>query len=237
MKREDRAERVLALHYEGWSVSEIAELEGIGLQYAIQILLGLGISTASKSTPLRSAKAERNKAICLAYQTENVSTRDLAKRFGVTFERIAQILRKDNLIEMRVERNKLAKAEVVDAIAAEKMAVRKRLRAAATVVLEGFSIAEASRQTGVAMSVIQRHCKALGVISKHGRWQDFGPRRDRVRALHAEGKTFTAIVDQMRAEGEPINYQWIWRNCPELRPAAGRRVNPRDRRVGPSLAG
>lgn len=49
----------------------------------------------------------RNQAICRAYQTEDVSIRDLAARHGITFQRVSKILQ-DHGVERLPPGNHLA---------------------------------------------------------------------------------------------------------------------------------
>ncbi len=156
---------------------------------------------------------ERNKAICEAYTASKGNTVTLGKQYGISRERVAQILRKNNLIELRAERNKLAREMIAEDRAVEKAAVLANFRRAEALVSEGKSINEAAFEVGLVPTVFQHWLKLnTKTKSRHGRWQDWQPRIDRFLALRKAGHTIAKTIKIMNAEGEKIHVNWIYRH-------------------------
>ncbi len=190
--------------------AEVTELAEASTRERYLPLMRKHGSGAHKQTPTVAA---RNAAICEAYANRKGNTVSLGKLYGISRERVAQILRKQNLIEMRVERNKLAREMIAEDKAAEKAALLVRFKQGEALVAAGKSIHTAAVEINIAPAIfqnwLQRHSK---VKSLHGRWRDFQPRIDRYLALRKKGYTMAGAIKQMNAEGDKIHSTWVYQN-------------------------
>lgn len=162
-----------------------------------------------------NAKVSRNQEICRRYEAGETCGQ-LATVYGVTRERICQILRRNNLIEKKIQRRRLVQESLAEDKAAALAEIAAKKTAAVDLVRKGASWGDAARQTGLTSSIVGYECNKAGVKSRHGRWRDFSEREAKVRALRAEGKTFSEIIRTLRTAGDPARLQWIYNNCPDL---------------------
>lgn len=159
----------------------------------------------------RPNMAERDKAICEAYTNGKGNATSLGKEYGLTRERVCQILRRQNLIELVVERKKLAREIIADDKVAEKAAVLAKLKHGEALVAEGKSISAAAVEANVAPAILQNYMKRHSKVkSLHGRWRDFQPRIDRFLALRKAGHTMVGAIQIMNAEGDKIHSAWVY---------------------------
>lgn len=163
--------------------------------------------------PRTQETAERNIAMVAAYERGEENMCTLADKYGVSQQRVEQILRPTGTTALVKEQRRLQR-EAAQSHAAEIKAAIRNERAGILVegvelVRQGFSINEARRQLekkypGVLPSgafCIQFACKQAGVEIKHGRWRDRQPRIDRARELRAAGMSWRAIDKQVMNEG------------------------------------
>ena len=171
----------------------------------------------------QKANPDRDMQITLAYQDGQNSQR-LADKYGVTRERICQILRRTNTIEHRAERRRIEK-ETIENEATElrtkaKAEFDQRLAAAIELVRSGSPLNKASRQVGLppkSNSYLGLECKKAGVSTVYGPWRDYGPKIVRVRELRGEGHTWADISSICISEGlGPVVGAWPHNNVPDL---------------------
>jgi hypothetical protein len=175
----------------------------------------------------RPAKTDRNNEICRRYQG-GVSSVALAAEYGVSRERICQILRRANLIEKKAQRARLVRETEAEAAAEARVQVERQIARACELVRNGSTHLDAALATGVSRVVVAYNCKKRGIKSKNGRHQDFSEREARVRAMRAEGKTFAEIIQTLRLEGDLIQPNWIHNNLPDL-------VTPHSRKLASAI--
>jgi cytochrome c5 len=176
----------------------------------------------------------RNVEIVKQY-LDGTSSVTLAESFGVSRERICQILRKANAIAHKEERARLAREMLTEEHArlkAEaKQALTRKLAQGIELVQQGASQAQAASAVGLIgneRAVFGKTCKQLRIQSQHGRWRDWAPRIARLRGLRqVQKKPWKAIFATMRAEGYGgVNATWVHAHLPEL--VRRRRSTPDD---------
>lgn len=176
-----------------------------------------------------NTKFVRNQEIIDKYVADPVgnSCPKLAKEYGLSAERIAQILRRPNVIAGAQARRQAAREALAaqkDELSAEARAVMEQaLERGIELVRGGMSISAAAAACGYSTHTFANNlgskCRALKITLTHSRWQDFTERKARVRALAAEGLSVPKIVDRLRAGPDPrMNAVWIYRNMPEVKP-------------------
>lgn len=208
----------------GAAIEELATKYGLSVAYIRTLTVGIG------ANPIPQQFLERDVVITSAYEGGE-NSQQLADRYGITRERVCQILRRSNAIEHRAERRKI----IGQAIAEETEALRDAARAeweekiarAVELVKDGESLAEAGRITGLTrnkVNYLSYVCKQAGIETKHGRWRDHEPKIARVRELRAQGNTWDVIGAVCTEEGlGPVNGTWVSHHCPDL-------VRPRGQR-------
>jgi Mor family transcriptional regulator len=149
---------------------------------------------------------ERNLAMVAAYESGEENLQSLGDKYGVSRERVRQILAPVGSTALVKEQRRIRREEAQAAAAELKAAVRAeraaKIAEAVEIVRQGFSINEARRRVpGLPINGLQLECKKVGVESSHGRWRDFGPKIARARELRATGLSWGAISNQLGAEG------------------------------------
>jgi Mor family transcriptional regulator len=163
------------------------------------------------------SKKGRDEKVLAAYES-GVSGVSLAEQFGVTRERIYQILRRTNAIEHRAKRRALADELISEHLDAEKDRAKQSIQAALDMVASGKSINDAARSAGVAAMTVAKYCRLNNIQSRHGRWDRgrFGERKRKISELIDKGLPFYEIIQHLRSQGDTVHYSWIVRNCPDL---------------------
>jgi hypothetical protein len=231
-----RKERALALYREGYKPPDVAALVGCSEATMRQWAIAAGIWQ-----PWRSARNPINRPPEILMRDSEVvrrylageNSQALADAFGVSRERICQILRRDNIIEHRNERKREArdalKAET-DAIKADANAETKAKSAKVVeAVRSGMSLARAGRLVGWTPGLVARACAKAGVAMRlHGRWKrdDYPARFARIRELRAAGAALDAICHTLKAEGNSCSPTWIYNHWQEIWPGT---LPPRDK--------
>lgn len=180
-----------------------------------------------------SANIERDAEILRLYEEENASSPQLERMFGISRERVCQILRKTNTIETRLERRRIAQAALKQERTRIKRAAvkdrRDRMSAAVELVRAGESMRQASVQAGLSPSMTNQlgaECRAAGVPVRHGRHgRDWSERRRRVKELYDKDMPRSQIVRALREEDPTIHDAWISQRMPELK--FRRRASPK----------
>lgn len=167
------------------------------------------------------ARDDRVKARYLA----GVRTPALADEFGLTRERICQILRRDNLIELQAERRRIAQEIIHNDLATvrqeKKSELHEKLARGIALVRGGMSYRAAAFQVDGAhhsnfCNLLAAECRKAGLISKRGPHRDFAQRKARLRELAVAGVCKTKTIAIIRGEGDPVHQQWIDLHCPEI---------------------
>lgn len=171
----------------------------------------------------RPRQDERNAEIIRKYQS-GVSVVTLGDEYGITRERVCQILRADNLTNLKREQLRVAR-EVAEnnraKITAEVQSMRAaKVAEAVDLVRNGASRSQAVTATRLPSHVVLKACIDAGLARVHGRWgreAEFQTRRKLILALRAENKTWAEIK---KIHGFGL-YAWALRNVPEIRVGMG----------------
>jgi len=194
--------------------------------------------TADQGGPGRPKKTARNAEMVALYEADPKanSSEKLAARYGISRERVCQILRISNSIGMAQERRAVAR----EALAEESKRIRdeaaaslnENLDRAVALCRDGMSMRQAAASLGFKMhsafvNTLGARLRELGIPLSTGRHRDFSERRKRVLALSREGKSVPEIVRQLRSDGDAhINEPWVYNNVPEARTRPPRRKIP-----------
>lgn len=190
---------------------------------SVRVLLSRhGAQAVRKKHADRPIIINRNLSMAHDYEIEGLSLIDLAKKHGITRERVCQILRPAGIIESRGERNRIAREEAQ----AESQAIKAKFKAdraaklaeVVHLVKQGYSINEAARRhPGLPKNLYAQAVKDAGVVSRHGRWRDQSKKVARARELRKARMSWIAISDQLKVEGFGGIYPaWVDRHCPDL---------------------
>lgn len=192
--------------------------------------------------PRTPENVARNAEIVEKYKS-GLSTVTLAAEYGVSRERICQLLRKDNVIATKQQRDRLARetlkrdAQHVKDQAREDRA--RKISRALELVREGKAQREAGATVGLTsneQNLLSLACREAGLEQRYGRWRDFSARNSRVRELHAQGMTLGKVISTLRAEGDNVCRDWIIRRCADLRWPRGGLSRVKTRRQKPPKA-
>lgn len=188
-----------------------------------------GQSSRSEFGKIRSLEtAARNQRIIDDYTADpkaNSSVK-LAERYGLSRERICQILRPVNAIATAQERRetaRLANAAARERIKEETLAAwEARLAEALEHVRAGKSIRQAARLVGMLSSshftnTLNKRVKLEGIPVILGPHRDFSQRKIWVKELVDQGNSAHRAVAILRASKDPtLNYSWIAGHMPEV---------------------
>lgn len=204
------------------TIQQLAEKYGLSNAYLYNLCAGIeGPRQPHASHKHDDAIIARDLEITRAYEAGEAKSQALADKYGVSRERICQILRRSNVIATAAERRRIAQEE----IAAEKQSIRDKVRIerqklidrGLEIVRNGGSINAAIVNTGLPIYLMHQACKDAGIESKHGRWRDRQPKIDFVRALRAEEKSWDFIsAESVKAGYGRVYYSWISMHCPDL---------------------
>ncbi len=168
------------------------------------------------AAPRSGEKDDRNDIWCKLYEEGKTAT-DIGAMYGVSRERVYQILRKANLIERKWQRRRLA-SELIETDRLEIKAAKEEIdRQLIELVRGGLSIASAAGQLNLTVPHAMNVCQKHGVVSLHGRWRDFSGRRNRLTEIVESGYSLNiALLTVSAEEGRQVTYNWVHRNCQEL---------------------
>lgn len=174
------------------------------------------LSNARPAGRPNAAENRRNALWCDMYRAGKTA-QQIGDEYGVTRERVCQILRKENVIAHKAQRRQLAN-ELIEQDREEVRAQKRRLeQQVMDIVKAGASCATAAAQCGIDTPRAIYICKKNGVESQHGRWHDFSERVARIKHHLEAGMTVSAAIAARAAEeNRKIGYQWFYRNHPEL---------------------
>lgn len=219
-----RDQKIKAAIEDGKTAKEVAKETGFSLQTVYAACRREGVSLLV-GAPRRECRpqADRNVEIIRKYKSGD-SVITLASEYGVTRERICQILRPHNLTNIKREQRRVAR-EVVEAersmiVAQFNYARAEAIAQAVEIVRGGGSRNDAIRQTGLPPHVVLAACDQAGLPRRHGRWKresEFQERAARIRAMRAEGKTWSEIG--------PSHYSWAVRHMPEVMGSRANKAN------------
>jgi hypothetical protein len=189
----------------------------------------------SSSHADRVTVRERDRAIVTKYEAGS-STPFLALEYNLTRERVCQILRRSNTIELVKGRRRLAQRviaeEAAEIKATAKAQYKAKIEAAVELVRKGESVRQATNkifnrgyhtQFNYAVGAA---CRAAGVGFNHGRHRDFTYRKKRLLDLIGSGMSVAEAIKIMRAEGSKIYYNWVYSNMPEMIRSRNRKKTP-----------
>lgn len=214
-----RDEALKADRQAGKSIEELATAYDLSIASVYQITRG--VPRPPKKREYRTQFHERNVAIVAAYERGEMNATELGEKYGLTRERVCQILRPTNVIAKAAERRRIAQEEAQSASVSAKAALRadreQKISQGIGMVRAGMSIAAATVHLGLPANVLLLACKMAGIASQHGRWRSLQPKIDLIRKLRSEGLSFSEISRRSVAAGYGQVYAgFIQRNCPEL---------------------
>lgn len=175
---------------------------------------------------LSASKTARDRELVARYEAGE-NTPALEKAFDISRERVCQILRRSNTIELRRERRQAAseaQAEELAKIRAEsKASYQAKISKAVELVRSGLSYRQARMRAFDDWAnhthddaTVAAACKAAGLHQTHGRHRDLSGRRAKLVELRGKGFSMTEAIRFMRAEGGKIYRMWIITHCPDI---------------------
>lgn len=213
--------------------------EIVPLQEGLKLWGRITMRVSQRNLPYELKTKERNAEMRRLYEEnpkEN-SVGKLGERYGISRERVCQVLRKTNTISTVQERRSMAKKALAKEVKAAKVEAKRiwnaELQKALKLVREGTSLREAVKQSGIKLhsnfaNELGKLVRVEGVELKHGRWRDFSERKARLTKLREKGYSWKEVLDTMHHEGDPVYYGWIIDNMPEL-------ITPRSRTKKPDV--
>lgn len=210
-----RDQKIKAAIDTGKTAKEISDETGFSLQAVYRALRREGVPLLiGAPRPRRRPKTDRNAQIIEKYKN-GASAEQIGSEYGITRERICQILRPHNLTNIKAEQKRIAR-EFVEAERSKIVDQIKSTRAGAVaeavaIVRNGGSRNDAVRRTGLPVHVVHSACNQAGLPHRHGRWAreiEFQKRMDLIRTMRAEGKLWNEIGHS--------HYSWAVRNMPEI---------------------
>jgi transposase len=242
-QREAREQQMIALYLERVPVDQIAINFGVSEAAVRALMHKRRIQRPLKPKPvpdpdlsplqqyekwqdLSASKTARDRELIARYEAGE-NTPSLKKAFNLSRERVCQILRRANTIELRRGRRQAAKdaqQEVVAKIKAETTtAYQAKIDNAVALARSGVSWRQARMQAFGDWSnhtnddaAVSSACKAAGLRHTHGRHRDLSHRRAKLVELHDKGFTMSEAIRFMRASGDKIHGMWINTHCPDI---------------------
>ena len=166
--------------------------------------------------------SKRNAEIIQKYK-DGISVGKLGAEYGITRERVCQILRPHNLTNLKVEQRRVAREEAEaerDLIREQNRLAREgKIAQALDIVRNGGSRNDAIAATGLPVYLIVRACEEAGMPHNHGRWNredEFQERISRAKELRAQGKTWSEVGRALGIRSTTL-YNFIVRYAPELK--------------------
>lgn len=162
---------------------------------------------------MAQALTARNESIVNDYKAGSTCAA-LAEKHGVSRERICQILRPHGVIEDKFAKRLEAQIARLERRYQKRQARIRLAEKMAELVRAGQSWRRAGEAVGIPEYKIATFRALLSSIptSDHGRWRDFSERKERVRQMRAEGKTW----EQINASFGRQIYPWVAKHMPEL---------------------
>lgn len=156
------------------------------------------------------------------------SSEKLAIEYGLSRERVCQILRRSNAIATAKERKEAVKGAYDDLrqqlTETAKQEYEQKITEALDLMRQGKSMRQAAIAVGFQAhsnfsNVLANRAKVLGIPMFHGPHRDFEPRKAKVRELWEQGLPVYKIVAKLRDDGadKTINENWVYANMPELK--------------------
>lgn len=153
----------------------------------------------------------REASMCQDYRN-GFRTPELAERYGLSRERVRQILKPFGLIAENKKRKAQQRLDREISHAARKEAFERRRLDAIEMVQNGVSIAKAARATRLSPTTVQNDVRERNVKSIHSRWRDEAAIRRRVLELIGERKSVRKIKQILEAEKMRVSPHWIYKN-------------------------
>lgn len=184
---------------------------------------GVTVFSVTQGEPEERVKTNARDAEILAKYTadpKKYSSVKLGIEYGISRERVCQILRRSNALSYHQERRELARRDMQEEKSKVQQENKERVqalvdKASKLIAEEGLSIRTALIRMGQKPhshlgKLVATHLTNLGHKHKWGRHRDFSERLEKVEALLLQGMTVHAIVEHLRRNGDPtIYYQWI----------------------------
>lgn len=152
---------------------------------------------------------KREAAMCRDYLA-GYNSPALAERYGITRERVRQILKPHGVIAERQKQRAQKKMERDAARFAKVYDYERRRKDAVEMVENGVSIAKACRAVRIGHAALKTALGDSGVKSIHGRWRDQTVLRRRVAELIAAGKKPRRIKKILDGENLKVSVHWIY---------------------------
>jgi len=192
---------------------------------------GVTSSAKVRLPPLGQQLSARNAEIIAKYAEDPKvnSSEKLGKKYGISRERVCQILRPANVIANAQERRAVAKEALKEAskkIRQDTMeAMETKLLQAMELVRGGMSERQAAGTVGLLkrgtfVNTLNKRCRLAGIPVGHGKHKDNTQRRARINAFVAANPKASPeqIVRALRGPEDPTLYtNWIYVNMPELK--------------------
>jgi hypothetical protein len=204
----ERLELIRVDRAAGMKTTEIAEKYNLSITYVRSLTRGMPLPPQKYEMRAQRSQdiIERNLAMVAAYEKGEENLQSLGDKYGITRERVRQILEPVGSTALIKEQRRIRREEVRATAAELRAAVRaeraQKIAQAVEIVRQGFSINEARRRVpGLPVNGLQLECRKAGVESGHGRWRDLTPKINRARELRATGMSWTKISKQLAIEG------------------------------------
>lgn len=151
----------------------------------------------------------RTDEIIRSYKS-GLSLRGVARAHKVSYERIRQILEREN-VPRRPQGATGGKVSPARA---------KLLSEIRTLVEKGLSFRQVAARLKISYQQVTYACSAMGVKSKYRtRYPQFKDRVRRLKSLVRAGNSINGAIRQMRREGDKITQKWVYDNRSQIWPS------------------